>query len=77
LLQLADWLAGQADPAAAFEARPEALREFEQPVRFEDGALLFDLLQPRWNQPGTLRVALPASRLPAEDGLGVPAPPRF
>jgi hypothetical protein len=65
LLQLADRLVGQADPAAAFKARPEELAEFEQPVRFDGDELLLDLLQPRPNQPPTLRVPLPASRLPA------------
>lgn len=63
LLQLADWLATQADPPAAFTARPEAFRQFEQPVAFVDGELSLTLLEPRRGQDSHWRIALPGSRV--------------
>ncbi|HEX5756661.1 MAG TPA: hypothetical protein VFY12_09965 [Arenimonas sp.] len=62
LLQLADWLAAQSDPGAAFEQRPESLRAFEQPVSFADGELSLQLLQPRKGQDTHFRMALPGAR---------------
>lgn len=73
LLQLADWLATQSDPAAAFEQRPEALRGFEQSVRIEDGELVMDLLQPRRNEYDAVRIGLPGSRVAAAS-VGTAAP---
>lgn len=68
LLALADHLASQPDPAGAFETRPEALMDFEQPIRFVDGELMLDLLQPRSNQTGSIPIALPGSRDAAGPG---------
>lgn len=65
LLQLADWLAAQDDADAAFAARPETFRVFEQDVRFENGELSLDLLEPRQGDPRQWRIALPGSRVPA------------
>lgn len=64
LLQLADWLSRQEDPAAAFAERPEQHRKFEQPVHFEDGELSIELLRPL-GKPPRWGIALPGSRVPA------------
>ena len=61
LLQLADWMAEQPDPAAAFAYRPAALDSFEQPLSFADGELAIKLLKPR-SKP-LWAVALPGSRV--------------
>ena len=61
LLALAEHLVDQDDPARAFENRPEPLRQFEQPVRFEDGALILDLIEPRNQEQPSIRLALPGS----------------
>ncbi len=64
LLALADWLARQPDPAAAFAERPASFREFEHAVRFENGELSIDLLKPRDAKTPQWRIPLPGSRLP-------------
>ena len=66
LLQLADWLARQPDRERAFDQRPEAHRQFEQPVSFENGELAIILLRPRGKETHW-RIPLPASRLSAAD----------
>jgi hypothetical protein len=63
LLALADWLALQPEPQAAFDARPAEHRAFEQAVSFDAGVLSIDLLDTQRGRPTQWSIALPGSRV--------------
>jgi hypothetical protein len=62
-LALADWLAMQPDPQAAFDARPAEHRAFEQQVTFADGELSIELLHRQGGRASHWRIPLPGSRV--------------